>query len=826
MDKNYLTCEVFFYVVLSFIIFTISSSAYAQTEERRIDTILLIDVSGSMKDNDPNKYRMEAAKLFISLANNEDRIGIITFGDESNTVSDLMKLSTEEDKKKLQEKIDRIQSKDKYTNITHGLRRAYEMLRRREDKFPKGVLIMLTDGKNEISNKDEYLYGSKALENLIDDYRAKKWDIFTVGFGNAVKDTLLKISGDQEKSFYIKDTSDLPLKYFEIMRQLKHESMSAYEIIENKKYSIAIPENKEEVILYIKKEAGSVLENISITDKKGRTYKLSEIGKVVSSIYQIVRIRGIEPGKWDIKVSSRDRLIDIIFGVISTCIVFGIFIVIFVLYRLNRSYSLRGTIRIIENINTRIEKLKGKEMFLNLGIDEIYLKNSKSDSTIAKLSVTKNNDYRIKLEIIGEKGCIMLSKKTSTSWVKLVEKFDYHLKNQAYSFILNYFKNNPNPFTPDNPIRGEMFAEREEVIKVVNNFKSSNPPIYLLLGPLYSGKTSIIQQIERELQKSHYCIKVDITEVLSSMRENENILGNILAEICQKLPDHEKKHLDEMRRISSPYLLKNNFLGAFNKIRGKQILISIDESFERLQKNAHVFQIQHIEEIAKFFKELGNSSLCIIISYPKIESAFYLSSDKEDWERMKKYCEFVKVGGLEPQAAEELIGKIIYYCPALKIKENVIAKIQDLTGGHPYFIQLLCSTVITYCNQEGKVKLSEKDIEKCIQLILKDTKVNLNFWSFWQNLTNIEKVFLIAAVELGKKDYPPDSSAFINFLEEYKVNESVIKIISSNFNLLWEILSEYLLLQKEGDNVICAPLYERWIRENIDFDPILKTSDQ
>jgi Ca-activated chloride channel family protein len=53
----------------------------AQPVDAGFDIILLIDSSGSMKQTDPRNYRKEAPKLFISLLDKDDRVGIMSFGD-------------------------------------------------------------------------------------------------------------------------------------------------------------------------------------------------------------------------------------------------------------------------------------------------------------------------------------------------------------------------------------------------------------------------------------------------------------------------------------------------------------------------------------------------------------------------------------------------------------------------------------------------------------------------------------------------------------------------------------------------------------------------
>jgi len=71
------------------------SRTVAQVRSEDIDVVLVIDSSGSMKDNDPEDIRISAAKLFVDLSEQEDRVAVVNMSDAEHTeiVSPLMELS-------------------------------------------------------------------------------------------------------------------------------------------------------------------------------------------------------------------------------------------------------------------------------------------------------------------------------------------------------------------------------------------------------------------------------------------------------------------------------------------------------------------------------------------------------------------------------------------------------------------------------------------------------------------------------------------------------------------------------------------------------------
>ena len=82
---NALTSIVFRWLLLCCI--TLGGPVFAADEKPGgVDAVLLIDSSGSMAKNDPDKLRVPAAKLFMSLLGEEDRLGLISFSDNGYPV--------------------------------------------------------------------------------------------------------------------------------------------------------------------------------------------------------------------------------------------------------------------------------------------------------------------------------------------------------------------------------------------------------------------------------------------------------------------------------------------------------------------------------------------------------------------------------------------------------------------------------------------------------------------------------------------------------------------------------------------------------------------
>lgn len=115
------------------------------------DYVLIVDNSGSMRDNDPDFLRVAAAKLFVDLADDNDRIAIVAMSNPEQTVSLLDGLANLDfPEKRTVLKTDLKQRLDETvptffggTSMNEAMTLAYQLLGK--SKRPK-FIIMLTDG--------------------------------------------------------------------------------------------------------------------------------------------------------------------------------------------------------------------------------------------------------------------------------------------------------------------------------------------------------------------------------------------------------------------------------------------------------------------------------------------------------------------------------------------------------------------------------------------------------------------------------------------------------------------------------------------------------
>lgn len=200
--------------------------AEAQIRSENIDVVLIIDTSGSMKDNDPEAIRISAAKLFVDLSEEGDRVAIVNMSDAEHTevVLELTEISQWLDatligRRAIKESLDTLAEPiGQYTYMGTSLNLAYDILDRTQPGRRQYV-VLLTDGLPTGE-------GETALSEAMDRFERKRfWKVFPIALGegadyNLLKNEIADRSGGV--AFEARTPSELIRVYTEIFAMLRY----------------------------------------------------------------------------------------------------------------------------------------------------------------------------------------------------------------------------------------------------------------------------------------------------------------------------------------------------------------------------------------------------------------------------------------------------------------------------------------------------------------------------------------------------------------------------------------------------------------------------
>jgi len=273
-----------------------------EPEFSNVDVALIIDSSGSMTTTDPTNLRKEAAKLFIDLVDDEDKIAIVDFDDNIRVRQSLIGISG--NKNALKTAVDKIDSSGN-TNIGGGLRYGYNELNGVEaDPTHNKAAILLTDGQHNT--------GTAPL-SVVPDYKVKGWPIYTIALSSDADKQLLKqISDETDGQFYdAPESKALQDIYNKISLRIKGNSqvdVQTGQIREGQTVAGSVPIDTSvkafniiltwpgsdlDLVLYNPDGSPVVLNQSSLsgTDNPDITY-------IAQNTYEIYKIQHPQPGTW------------------------------------------------------------------------------------------------------------------------------------------------------------------------------------------------------------------------------------------------------------------------------------------------------------------------------------------------------------------------------------------------------------------------------------------------------------------------------------------------------------------------------------------------
>ncbi len=168
-------------------------AAFARARTEPVPDIrILIDVSGSMKQNDPKRLRGPALRLLVGLLPRNARSGVWTFGQWVNMQVKLGQV-TERWKALAQRESYKIHSRGLRTNIEEAIKRATFDWKRPDPRYRRS-LILLTDGMVDISSDQRLNQASRQriLTRLLPRLRHAKVSIHTIALSPNADHKLLK----------------------------------------------------------------------------------------------------------------------------------------------------------------------------------------------------------------------------------------------------------------------------------------------------------------------------------------------------------------------------------------------------------------------------------------------------------------------------------------------------------------------------------------------------------------------------------------------------------------------------------------------------------
>ncbi len=325
-----------------------------------------------------------------------------------------------------------------------------------------------------------------------------------------------------------------------------------------------------------------------------------------------------------------------------------------------------------------------------------------------------------------------------------------------------------NPYLPGTPLRKDspLFYGREELFNFIAEHagQQSQRNVFMLVGQRRTGKTSLLLRLEDYLPPQLLPVYIDCQSLGVSpgmpalLQEFAWHIADALAAKGLELPVPELAvWLDDPTRVFQRELLP----AARRLLPANTILLLVFDEFEAFESMVadgilpRTF-FPYMRHLMQHSTGLG----FVFVGTRRLEE---MSADY--WSVLFNIALYRKIDFLSPEAAERLICEPV--SPHLIYDDLAIDKILRVTAGHPYFLQLVCYTLVKQANTRKTGYVTISDVNVALDEMLRLGEVHFAY--LWQRSNLAERAVLAAAAHLMDRNEPLHPEEFIDYLQSYSI---------------------------------------------------------
>lgn len=394
--------------------------------------------------------------------------------------------------------------------------------------------------------------------------------------------------------------------------------------------------------------------------------------------------------------------------------------------------------------------------------------NEKRKTSLAKLEALNEAEYFLKelqrklAGTFGRQGRCVLD--ATHSWVSAAEAEKKSVPPPI-----------PNPFVAGPVLRPEdegLFRGRSDVISLIRDVVEDQRGTILLFGQRRMGKSSLVRMLPLKIGRGIEIVEINFQR-LSTRDEPFNWVAEAVADARPELSSPPRS--TDWRRTLSWLREVDEALGEVRE----HLLVVIDE----VEGLTRVFgESRATRDFLDMIRAAGDDLVRVRFL---LMTARSLRNLGEQWADRLISAHPRFLGPLKTEEASDLIQSPTPDFPDIYPPAGV-ARIVEVTHGHPFLVQLVCESLCRRLRDEDKPKATPADVERAI-----DESYNLAvdvFSEVWRTM--------------GK--------------EEHRVLQSVASgkgVGKNDRDTLQTLRREGYLSMKDDRWVVAVPMFERWVRE-------------
>lgn len=367
-----------------------------------------------------------------------------------------------------------------------------------------------------------------------------------------------------------------------------------------------------------------------------------------------------------------------------------------------------------------------------------------------------------------------------------------------------------NPYIVGNPIKDQagFFGRKDIFREVLQVLRQRESNAIVLFGQRRIGKTSVLLQLEKQLARDG-----EFTPVYFDLQDKASkSLAEVLYELSQhisKVTGHTVAKSADFDRTSDYF--RSVFLpDVARKVASGGLVLLFDE-FDVLDSPMST------QASEAFFPYLR----AWMTDVQKVKFVFVIGRRPEDLSvrTMSTFKEIqsTRVSFLSAKDAEDVVRQS-EKDGTLKWDRTGVQHVFDLTHGHPYFTQLLCSVIWENAYEatpHGIPTILAKDVDASVVQALKFGANAFNW--LWDGLPPAERVVVAAMAEVQEEIITQE-----RLIET--LNQSGVRLVARELEFAPETLIDWeVLIEDDGGYRFAVPLLRRWVLAN---RPLRRVKDE
>jgi hypothetical protein len=299
----------------------------------------------------------------------------------------------------------------------------------------------------------------------------------------------------------------------------------------------------------------------------------------------------------------------------------------------------------------------------------------------------------------------------------------------------------PNPYVAGTPLEAgsALFYGREDLLAAVQeNLAAAHLNNLVFIGQRRMGKTSLLKQLSVRLDPAYIPVYLD-GQVIGLDPGMANFFLNLATEIVFALEDRGIKLAqpdpDDFEK-SPAAIFEHQFLPrALREIEGRHLIILFDE-FEELER-----AVQRDDLDASIFGYLRH----LMQHTPNLSFIFCGTHRLEEltadyWNVLFNISLYQRVSYLPQEEALRLVQEPVESF-GMRYDDLALDKMWRVTAGHPYFLQLLCHSLVNLHNKTRRNYMTIADVNAALDEILSAGEAH--FIYLWMESTPEERMALV-----------------------------------------------------------------------------------